>query len=63
MKTTQLIMDGENQAVLIPSEYELPWDMELEISREGEVLIIKPLGVKGERSSMNTKAKDDLSAS
>ncbi|WP_337840728.1 type II toxin-antitoxin system VapB family antitoxin [Rheinheimera sp.] len=43
MKTASLFINGRNQAVRIPKELEFEGVSEVEISREGDVLILRPV--------------------
>ena len=42
MKTASLFINGRSQAVRIPKEFEFEGVAEVEISREGDALILRP---------------------
>ena len=42
MRTVSLFKNGRNQAVRLPKEFEFEGVSELEISREGDALILRP---------------------
>ncbi|HEX4842838.1 MAG TPA: type II toxin-antitoxin system VapB family antitoxin [Limnobacter sp.] len=43
MRTVSLFKNGRNQAVRLPKEFEFEGVSELEISREGDALILRPV--------------------
>ena len=42
MRTVSLFKNGRNQAIRLPKEFEFEGVSELEISREGDALILRP---------------------
>lgn len=42
MRTVSLFKNGRNQAVRLPKEFEFEGVSEVEISREGDALILRP---------------------
>lgn len=42
MKTVALFMNGRSQAVRIPKEFEFEGVSEVEITREGDALVLRP---------------------
>lgn len=42
MRTVSLFKNGRNQAVRLPKEFEFEGVSELEISREGDALVLRP---------------------
>lgn len=43
MKTASLFKNGRNQAVRLPKEFEFAGITEVEISRDGDALVLKPI--------------------
>ena len=43
MKTASLFKNGRNQAVRLPKEFEFSGVSEVEITREGDAIILKPV--------------------
>lgn len=58
MRTVSLFKNGRNQAVRLPKEFEFEGVSELEISREGDALILRP--VRKSWTSFATVDKADL---
>ena len=57
MKTAALFRNGRNQAVRLPKDFEFVGVSEVEISREGDALVLRP--VRKSWTSLSNTAKAD----
>jgi antitoxin VapB len=60
MKTASLFKNGRNQAVRLPKEFEFSGVSEVEITREGDAIILKPVRKSWASFSAVEKADDDF---
>jgi antitoxin VapB len=60
MKTASLFKNGRNQAVRLPKEFEFSGVSEVEIIREGDAIILKPVRKSWTSFSEVEKADDDF---
>jgi len=60
MRTVSIFKNGKNQAVRLPADMAYEGVAELEISREGDVITLRPLRPSWESFSELPKADDDF---
>jgi antitoxin VapB len=60
MKIASLFKNGRNQAVRLPKEFEFSGVSEVEIIREGDAIILKPVRKSWASFSEVEKADDDF---
>lgn len=60
MKTASLFKNGSNQAVRLPKEFEFHGISEVEIIREGDALILRPVRKSWTSFAQVEKADDDF---
>lgn len=60
MRTVSLFKNGRNQAVRLPKEFEFEGVSEVEISREGDALILRPARKSWTSFAMIDKADADF---
>lgn len=60
MRTVSLFKNGRNQAVRLPKEFEFEGVSELEITRDGDALVLRPVRKSWESFAFVDKADADF---